>query len=122
MLHRLPLLNPPLWKNPLQSLLKLAPRKRPLPSRYFNSLFHFYLSKFKFLWFFFFIFKEESAAVGEEKPEATPEAAPASEEVAAPAVEESKQEEVDAPVEEAVASEVETQPAQPVSFLHTRHF
>lgn len=62
------------------------------------------------------MFKDDSAAVVEEKQEATPEAAPATEEVAAPAAEESKQEEVDAPVAEAVvASEVETQPAQPVS-------
>lgn len=68
------------------------------------------------------MFKDDSAAVVEEKQEATPEAAPATEEVAAPAAEESKQEEVDAPVAEAVvASEVETQPAQPVS-LKKRKF
>lgn len=135
MLHPLPQPNRPPWKNPLQSLLKLAPRKRPLPSRYFwASLAKVFCGASKrwaplshttssFLFSFHFcVFKDDSAAVVEEKQEATPEAAPATEEVAAPAAEESKQEEVDAPVAEAVvASEVETQPAQPVS-LKKRKF
>jgi hypothetical protein len=121
--------NRPQWRNPSQSLLKPAPRKRPLPSRYFwpsltNDLnclpcqqnvgsssviipTHCY--------FIAIYFKEDSAAVVEDKQETTPESSPATEEVAAPAAEEPKQEEVDAPAQEAVASEVETQPAQPVS-------